>query len=60
MVDVLPKGEIDILHPKVSISYALTAIIVVVMLLAIIGVGGYLYTRAKAMVPTAGPSGADF
>jgi len=58
MVDVMPKGELDILHPQISISYVLTAIIVVVIILAVIGVGSWLYGKGKAMVPSG--TGADF
>ena len=58
MVDVMPKGELDILHPKLSISWAITAILVVVLILAVVGIGTFLYGKAKAVVPST--SAGDF
>lgn len=48
----MPKGELDVLHPKLSISWVLTAILVVIMVLVVIGVGSYLYSKAKTIIPS--------
>jgi hypothetical protein len=60
MVEIMPKSELDILHPKLSISYGLTAVLVVVMLLAVLGVGYWVFGRAKDVVAPSASSGDDF
>jgi uncharacterized membrane-anchored protein len=60
MVDVMPTKELDILHPKLSISYAVTAILIVVMILAVLGVGYWAFNKAKSVVTPAASDGSDF
>jgi hypothetical protein len=58
MVEIMPKQEVDLLHPKISVSWFLSFILIVVVILAAWGIGNYLYGRGKALVPTT--SSGDF
>lgn len=58
MVEIMPKAEVDLLHPKISVSWFLSFILIVVVILAAWGVGNYLYGKAKSVVPST--SAGDF
>jgi len=57
-MDIMPKAEVDLLHPKISIGYFVSFILIVVVLLAAWAVGNWVYGKAKAVVPST--SAGDF
>jgi hypothetical protein len=52
MVDIMPKAEVDLLHPKLSISYAISFALIVVLILAMWALGNWLFNKGKAIVPS--------
>lgn len=60
MSKVFPKGQIDLLKPQLKVSWALTGVLVVIMILGVIGVGTFAYEKVKGVVGdlTSGVGGA--
>jgi hypothetical protein len=52
MPEIMPKGELDITKLKLTPSWFFTAIIMVVVVSAAIGIGLWLYGKGKTMLPT--------
>lgn len=54
----MPKGELDLTKLKLTPSWFFTAIIMVVVVASAIGIGLWLFGKAKTIVPT--QSAGDF
>jgi hypothetical protein len=58
MVEIMPKGELDLTKLKLTPSWFFTTIIMVVVVASAIGIGLWLFGKAKTIVPT--QSAGDF